>query len=593
MCSKYLSFNSVHSRTGLIDVSLSRRPCQTHKPLGPRQGVTSSILPARFECEDSSRRILYAANATIIASLLLAVLPSFIRPPFASYYTTVLLPPKPIITRKSLTFLRSFALHLLLSTVLCSTMSSMLIQNIQKGRVTSLALDETLSNPQELATTHFSCLLAALEQQQQYTNTKTSKNNRNNNRRYCSNSNTGGGSIVRGIESVELSDHFLKSLVSTSSLTVLLMYISKLPNLRKLRIYSVYTAWPVMIWSRVLQTATKLESWHVTRGIRLNSQDDIVVLSDCLKNHPSLVEVSLLDLGDVDGLLKNASIQQHNRNRNESFADTDTEEENDIHPEATTSATIISTETPRQNEDDDITEDAASTPKMTLDPLVLALSTIPNLETVDITVAPEFAPKLGRLSDSSFNSLFSNLQSLQDVSLWEFGLDNGHMVVLKQAVQSHRRLQFLSLRRNAAITSVGWKTVSDMMEQNTTLVSLYYDSASAITTVDSEEYKCLSDHHDRIRLFLWLNQLGRGGLFDSITKRSVPQQDHAVTTVARAPLVYHPPNRLNSTSNFLSSTVRQCDDWPAFLDRVSGDPDALFYLLQAHPQLGVGRPGPV
>jgi hypothetical protein len=423
----------------------------------------------------------------------------------------------------------------------------MLIQNIQKGRVTSLALDESLSKPQELATTHFSSLLAALEQQQhlQYTNPKTNKRDR-------STKDDDTTSIVRGIESVELSDHFLKSITSTSSLVVLLMHISKLPNLRQLRIYSVYIAWPVAIWSRFLQAAIRLESWHVTRGIRLKNADDIEVLADSMRNHPSLVEVSLLDLGDVDSLLDlgdvdgfwNNNIQWSNRNLNimyETFADNNMEEENDI----------ISFERPRQNDYDTMEDDFSSTLKMTLDPLVLALSTIPNLATVDITVAPEFATKLDRLSDASLQGLFSSSSHLLGVSLWEFGLDNRHMVVLKEAVQSHRRLQFLSLQRNPGITCAGWKTVSDMMEQNTTLVSLYYDDSA---TVDSEQRRLLTAHHDRIRLFLWLNQLGRGDLLTSAKH-----------------------DRDNDNA------------WLAFLYRVSGDPDAVLYLLQANPRLCCGQ----
>lgn len=457
--------------------------------------------------------------------------------------------------------------------------SSILINNILQGRVTSLALDETLSNPQELATTHLSFLIAALEQQQQFRNTKTNKRDR----RYCTTRNTDGSVVmVSGIESVELSDHFLKALPSTCSLVVLLMCISKLPNLRKLRIYSVYTAWPVMIWSRFLQTAVKLESWHVTRGIRLKNQDDIAVLADCLRNHPSLVEVSLLDLGDVDGFWKTGTrrLNRNNRTRYESFADADNMEENDIirPPERTISGNIM-----RQNDNDTPEDSDSCTSQMTLDPLMEALSTIPNLETIDITVAPEFAPKLGRLSDASVRGLFSDLPHLQDVSLWDFGLDNQHMVVLKEAVQSHRNLQFLSLRRNSVITSTGWKTVSDMMEQNTTLVSLYYDAASATTADDSEQRKYLTAQHDRIVLFLWLNQLGRGALLDSITNGSMPLDNVTMTEQVRAPLVHQPSSRRNST--FLSSTVRQCNDWLAFLDRVSGEPDAIFYLLQTHPQL--------
>jgi hypothetical protein len=444
----------------------------------------------------------------------------------------------------------------------------MLIHRIQKGRVTSLALNESLSDPQELATTHFSCLLAALEQQQhlQYTSTETNKRDRSTKYGYTT-------SIVRGIESVELSDHFLKSITSTSSLVVLLMYISKLPNLRKLRIYSVYIAWPVMIWSRVLQTAVRLESWHVTRGIRLTNADDIEVLADCLRNHPSLVEVSLLDLGDVD-VLWNHHIQRRNRDLNmyETIADNDTDNEEENNTQNILANDIISTERPSQNDYDTTENDSSSTPKMTLDPLVLALSTIPNLATVDITVAPEFAPKLGRLSDASLQSLFC-LPCLLDVSLWEFGLDNEHMAVLKEAVQSHRRLQFLSLRRNPGITCAGWKTVSDMMEQNTTLVSLYYDdSASASTIADSEQRRLLTSHHDRIRLFLWLNQLGRGDMLDSLNTVH-DQHDNAVANIANI------------------TQVQQCNDkaWLTFLDRVSGDPDAVLYLLQANPQLCCGQ----
>jgi hypothetical protein len=246
---------------------------------------------------------------------------------------------------------------------------------------------------------------------------------------------------------------------------------------------------------------------------------------------------------------------------------------------------------------------------MTLDPLVLALSTIPNLQTVDVTVAPEFAPQLGRLSDTSFRSLFTKCPYLQDVSLWEFGLDNRHMAVLKEAVPSHRCLQFLSLRRNGNITADGWQTVSDMMELNTTLVSLYYDddatassttatttttTTSTTATADSSEY--LADLHERIRLFLWLNQLGRGGLLNSITKNSriavTGTTKAAMRVVAVETRAGPKPHRLRLPCSFLNSTVRQCHDWLSFLDRVSGDPDALYYLLQAHPQFCGGRAGP-
>jgi hypothetical protein len=494
-------------------------------------------------------------------------------------------------------------------------MSQQLIDDIETGRVTSLKLDESLSHPQELATTHFPRLLAALKQQQKYASHNKGSSNV-----------TGTVTpVVVGIESVELTDHFVSQLISTDSFVLLLRHIGLLPHLRKLRVYTVYTAWPVTIWSdsRVLQNAVKLTSWNVTRGIRLTDANDIAILAACLRNHPSLNEVSLLDLGvddesdGNDGMTDDINIwtgrrmnmnvnnrSRQNETHRDVFADADFDDTDTDDSERT-----ILAESPRRwrgtQNHENVTTAAESAPekKMTLDPLFAALTTIRNLETVDITVAFDFARQLNRLSDQSLRELFQ-CHTLNDVSLWDFGLDNRHMLVLKQALQSKSNsnidtnanatsnLSFLSLRRNPGITVQGWKTLSDMMEQNTTLVSLYYDSASSSTNATNiraknnanaknnakntttsnaiEQRRLLASHHERIRMFLWLNTKGRGQLLDSLTKNSNHHHHHIHHHVTASTTAQHQGLR---------------NEWLAFLGRVSDNPDALLYLLQAHPRL--------
>lgn len=160
-----------------------------------------------------------------------------------------------------------------------------------------------------------------------------------------------------------------------------------------------------------------------------------------------------------------------------------------------------------------------------LDALVLALATAPNLTMLDITlywsscsssssssletapnIEPHPVPYSSRSSPSSettkssasafppsflsvptLSCLLQNARHLTTLSLWGCGLHNGHVVALSSSAQ---QLQFLSLRRNPAITH--WAPLyQSLVHDNYHLQALYNDDDDDGDADDDE-----GDHHD-------------------------------------------------------------------------------------------------
>ena len=411
-------------------------------------------------------------------------------------------------------------------------MTSLLLNNIQQGRVVQLVLDKSLPLAgTELGTTHFGALISALR---------------------CTTSNR--------VRSVELTDHFGNQIYD-HQLRLLLQTIAGMPTLRRFRVYTNTCVWPVAYWTRVLETAVGLQSWNVTRGIRIDSQDDIQCLAEVIRHHPSLKEVSLMDFG-VDAVKLQTTAAAA------ATLVTARQKQTPRILRRLSSSSSLSTQSNESTSNFVSRQGQQSQYIMTLDPLVNALSTLPCLETIDLTVGSDLVPFMCRVSNQSLQQLLSS-PLLLDVSLWDFGLDDAHMPALTAALQHHESLQFLSLRRNRGISHVGWHRFAVMMQHNYTLVSLYKDRFCNDTTLDSDSNDCnkkakaFQVANDRLRLFLWLNRLGR---------RELLQQSATFTTAA-------------TTCKGNNTNKHQDQQWVAFLNRVGDRPDALFYLLQAKPLL--------
>ena len=136
---------------------------------------------------------------------------------------------------------------------------------------------------------------------------------------------------------------------------------------------------------------------------------------------------------------------------------------------------------------------------LSLDPIVAAMATLPRLEMINITLTQS---SVQRLLDASIVKLFE-VQTLQDVTLWSMGLDDEHMQAIRDVLPLHPCLVFLSLRCNPKISSKGWQTLCEMVEQNFVLRSVYTDEIVP------------PERENLLQTFLYWNQCGRGSLLQS------------------------------------------------------------------------------
>lgn len=248
-----------------------------------------------------------------------------------------------------------------------------------------------------------------------------------------------------------------------------------------------------------------------------------------------------------------------------------------------------------------------------LDALIKAISTIPNLECVDLSLEQQeeddedeeqqrqaedelnnlndfaYAAFTGRrrrrrrqsirkstagrslhkhqqqwfVSPDALRSLFQTPPRLEQVSLWNWGLTDEHILqglvpaLLKPnetAVAARRScIQFLSLRQNPAITTTGWKALYQVVEDGHNYTLQYVMSDDLEEEDEDDDYSSLSSSphnntilscHARGKFFLQLNQQDRGELLSQISC-------------------------CNSTTK-----------WCQVLEQFSHDPAALYYWVQ-------------
>lgn len=256
-------------------------------------------------------------------------------------------------------------------------------------------------------------------------------------------------------------DCLLRSLPSLPKLRQLRIYISRRSTLNYDLLHQVVQACP-HLEQLILCGGSSWEEGPLTPAFALLSHHQILALASTIRNHPSLVEVSL--------------------------------------------------------------QECFVASKLSIDPILLALSTLPRLEVINLTLTHS---SVCRVRDASIKQLF-RVKTLQDATLWSVGLDDAHMQALVPVLPVHPALVFLSLRCNPKITALGWQTLCDMVQDNHVLRSVYTDE------IVSPKREAWLQH------FLYWNQCGRGKLLQS-----------------------HDP-----------------DLWQDCLMRWKDDPTAVFYLIQ-------------
>lgn len=328
-----------------------------------------------------------------------------------------------------------------------------------------------------------------------------------------------------------------------------------------------------------------------------HEDDDVQVLAASLREHPTLRDIKLLDLfllsvdtvvDDNDGVIGDA------------FAANATNKNN-----------------------------SGST--SSLDPIVTALSTIRQLESVDISlsttssrcgvVAPMAAAAVRGgttggggggdgvvvgnqqndphddsdgvlITPRALQALLTNCQSLTDVTLWNCALVDAHLEAIGAALQRHETLQFLSLRRNANIGSAAWcHFYRRTLEHCYSLQSLYSDHADGL----SDCHPCLPVHRC---INSSRNSIGGGG--GSSSRATTNDEDDAanapsssatttimtmmtevVSAVAAAELYLG----LNQLGRAQILRTDDPEEWCAMLHEMADAPSALYALISERPTL--------
>jgi hypothetical protein len=232
-----------------------------------------------------------------------------------------------------------------------------------------------------------------------------------------------------------------------------------------------------------------------------------------------------------------------------------------------------------------------------LDPLLVALSTIPHLEAVELGL-DEKCPLWMNTSTSTGSSDCSSTSTssaLQHVTVtktvispaalatlaphptltWlvvgRFQLQDAHVqalaTALKHAPCSHLKDLDLSINNGkdkdtnpaCRLTDASWQAVVDMLQSNTRLEIVRLPSQSRATVTSKR----------LVSLYLRLNRKGRGRLW-SVSNTSL--EETSVTT---------PTSSLSSTR----SSVACVDDWWPVLADLSDDLSAIWILLRGNPML--------
>lgn len=231
---------------------------------------------------------------------------------------------------------------------------------------------------------------------------------------------------------------------------------SSMSKLRSLRLFSPCYDIDTTLLGSVLQVLPRLRDLHITHGLGIKCQSDADSIALMLKSCASLREVGLLDLGTVQG--------DHVRG----------------------------------------CSNLGRQKQVSLDSIIKSLSAL-DLTSIDITLGDCLRKNHRRASNLWLRRLLT-LPNLEDVSLWDFGLDDEHV---RQAVVPcirKNRVLFISLRRNPAITEDGWTVATNAMHVNYSLVSLFHDNSVS------------PNLKSKMELLLRLNNCGRGAIRDDLSR---------------------------------------------------------------------------
>jgi hypothetical protein len=238
-----------------------------------------------------------------------------------------------------------------------------------------------------------------------------------------------------------------------------------------------------------------------------------------------------------------------------------------------------------------------------LDPLLLALATIPHLEAVelgldenclllmnamtsfsgkDLSTLPHVTATM--ISPAALATLASH-PTLTWLVVRRFQLQDAHVQALSTALAhapcSH--LKDLDLSTNnrtssvhsaaARLTDVSWQAVVDMLASNTRLETVRLPpQSSGATAVTSKRL---------VSMYLRLNRKGRGRLWSvSNTGTSVENEDSSMTTTTTT-----------ASSRSTQSAVASIDDWWPVLADLSDDLTAIWILLRGNPMLCLNAGG--
>lgn len=304
---------------------------------------------------------------------------------------------------------------------------------------------------------------------------------------------------------------------NSSWLLLLLQTLSRTcPNLHSLRLFSAGTDAHLSVpaLAAFVQTCPTLQRLFLKRSLKLNSSLEVQILADALRDHPALQQINMLDL-----------------------------------QLAATTGGVVS-----------------------LDPLMEALCTIPTLETVDLSLSSSSSSSSGgkeqEQSESCSNStpafsphlltaLLDGCPLLTDISLWDCHLQDAHLQALAPALQRHQRLQFLSLRRNGALSEAAWCRFYHELEFCYCLQTLFNDHVEFSHLHHPSVLQHCANGDETARaataaeLYLGLNQLERGDLLS----REQQQQG--------------------------GNKEDEREEWIEFLGSISDSEAALYYMVRS------------
>ena len=311
------------------------------------------------------------------------------------------------------------------------------------------------------------------------------------------------------VTDVYLGPYFYSSYSPTELAAFLHRCATTLTNLRVLSIGTLeYTkttidAASALSQSQFLSTAKHLCTLRIERNLLLQSRRDVTRLANGFRNHPSLKRVSLPNLHP-------AFLWMDESEQPEAPQDHDPGDDND---------TLMRM---------DGSQHSQSLMEGTLDPLLEAMASLVNLESLQLGLSYESfdylqsMDQMDRVSSPQALSQLGTLSHLSWLVISRFHVQDAHVEALCQCLgQTHAPVKILDLTKTRRVTARAWKAMLTLLQTHVHLEAL--DMMLCPTDPEAMWYK------KQVHLFLKLNREGRRRKL-----RELPADQHAwISTVAR------------------------------------------------------------